>query len=93
MPLAEGDNIVGRGDECAIVVDADTVSRRHACITVTGGKVRVRDLDSTNGTFVNKLPVVAATMLKNGDEVSFGSATMRYRIIDRSAMTVRRVRT
>jgi DNA-binding winged helix-turn-helix (wHTH) protein len=90
--LADGENIIGRGGECSLVVDAETVSRRHAKIAVSNGGASIEDLNSTNGTFVNKSPVDSVTVLKDGDEVSLGTVSMRYRVSDRSALTVRHPR-
>ena len=48
-----------------------TVSRRHAEFTLEEGTLRVRDLGSTNGIYVNMVPVDDAT-LSPGDEVIIG---------------------
>jgi DNA-binding winged helix-turn-helix (wHTH) protein len=90
MPLTEGENIVGRSEECSLVVDARTVSRCHARITVALGKATIEDLNSTNGTFVNRKPIAGATPLADGDEVAFGTAALRFREVDRSALTERK---
>jgi hypothetical protein len=92
LHLVDGENIVGRGAECSVAIDATTVSRRHARITVLLGEARLEDLRSTNGTFVNNAPVSGATLLKDGDEVSFGTAALRFRACDRSALTERKPR-
>jgi DNA-binding winged helix-turn-helix (wHTH) protein len=90
MHLDEGENILGRGAECTLMIDATTVSRRHARITVSEGNASIEDLESTNGTFVNKKPAKAPVKLKDGDEVSLGTAGLRFRKIDPAAMTERR---
>ena len=90
MHLAEGENILGRSADCSLVVDATTVSRRHARITVARGAASIEDLESTNGTFVNKQPAKAPILLKDGDEVSLGTAALRFRKSDPSAPTERR---
>jgi DNA-binding winged helix-turn-helix (wHTH) protein len=87
LPLAAGENIAGRGAECSIVIDATTVSRRHARITVVSGGATIEDLRSTNGTHVNKTPISTRTPLKDGDEIALGKAEMRLRIINPSAPT------
>jgi DNA-binding winged helix-turn-helix (wHTH) protein len=87
LPLVEGENIAGRGEECAIVVDATTVSRRHACFTVASAVATVEDLGSTNGTFVNNVPISSATRLNDGDEISLGKAALKLRRFDPSART------
>ena len=45
--------MLGRGTEADVIVDDAGVSRRHAEIHIDGGRVRVIDLGSTNGTFVD----------------------------------------
>jgi len=76
--LADGENIIGRAADCCVAIDATTVSRRHARVTVALGKATLEDLNSTNGTFVNSAPVSAPTALKDGDEVSCGTAALRF---------------
>lgn len=88
--LDEGENILGRGAECTLLIDATTVSRRHARITVARGAASIEDLESTNGTFVNKKPAKAPIALKDGDEVALGTATMRFGKSDPSAQTEKR---
>ena len=90
MPLDEGENILGRSAECTLMIDATTVSRRHARIIISSGTARIEDLNSTNGTFVNKQAVTLPLVLTDGDEISLGSAAMRFRKIDPSARTERR---
>jgi pSer/pThr/pTyr-binding forkhead associated (FHA) protein len=72
------------------VIDATTVSRRHARITVSRDAASIEDLESTNGTFVNKKPAKVPIALKDGDEVALGTAAMRFRKSDPSAPTERR---
>jgi DNA-binding winged helix-turn-helix (wHTH) protein len=87
QPLVEGENIAGRGAECRVVVDAATVSRRHARFIVSLGSATVEDLGSTNGTFVNDVAISAATRLADGDEIALGKAKLRLRRMDPSALT------
>jgi pSer/pThr/pTyr-binding forkhead associated (FHA) protein len=86
-PLALGDNIAGREPDCAVFIDATTVSRRHARITVAFGVATVEDLGSTNGTFVNGVPISAATALKDGDEIAFGKAVLTLRAVQGAPAT------
>ena len=51
--LCEGDNVVGRAPEGRIVIAEPTISRQHAIITVHRDAFFIKDLDSTNGTYVN----------------------------------------
>ena len=93
IPLAEGEHIAGRGEDCSLVIDANTVSRRHARFVVNGGAVTVEDLESTNGTHVNGTRITAPTALSNGNKVELGSEMLVMMKRDPSALTVRLART
>ena len=62
----------GRNHDSDIFLDEASVSRRHAEFRVENGEFRVVDLDSLNGTCVNREPVDSA-VLANGDEVRTGN--------------------
>jgi DNA-binding winged helix-turn-helix (wHTH) protein len=89
MPLSDGHHIAGRGAECSLIIDAETVSRRHARITVQPGAVTVEDLGSTNGVRVNGKRISAPTRITDGSEVALGNAKLRVRTPDSSALTVK----
>jgi pSer/pThr/pTyr-binding forkhead associated (FHA) protein len=61
---------IGRGPECGLVLDEPEMSRRHAMIEVTAHEIFLRDLGSTNGTFVNGVQVRDA-VLHPGDQIAF----------------------
>lgn len=79
--LAEGENIVGRDPECAVWLDSDSVSRRHARIVVdsAGRRVLLDDLASKNGTRLRGVHVTARTELSDGDEIVFGAVRVKLR--------------
>jgi ABC transport system ATP-binding/permease protein len=62
---------VGRATGAEFIVDAALVSRLHCQITATSDSLQVKDLDSTNGTFVNGKRVQTAE-LHSGDRLSVG---------------------
>ncbi|AFU97448.1 FHA domain-containing protein [Simiduia agarivorans] len=62
--------VVGRANDCDIVLAAAHLSRRHAQLTVKDGLLYVKDLGSANGTFVNGSQVNEARV-KRGDELRF----------------------
>jgi diguanylate cyclase (GGDEF)-like protein len=65
------------GDERADVrLDDDTVSGRHARLTLHEDGVSIEDLGSRNGTFVNEQRIHEPRALVDGDHVRFGSATV-----------------
>jgi len=69
--LAEGENLVGRA-EGTILLSADPqVSRRHALLIRSQTKLVLRDLGSTNGSWVNGIRTEEAE-LKSGDRLQFG---------------------
>jgi DNA-binding CsgD family transcriptional regulator len=72
--LTAGRFVLGRSLECDFVVMDETVSRRHAEITVAAGCVRVRDLESRNGTFLNDSRINEC-VVSPGQIVRFGDVT------------------
>jgi DNA-binding winged helix-turn-helix (wHTH) protein len=89
IPLGEGEFVAGRGEECAVVIDASTVSRRHAKITVHAGSITIEDLESTNGTRVNGMPITVPTVIANGNKVELGSEVLLVKKRNASVLTVR----
>jgi pSer/pThr/pTyr-binding forkhead associated (FHA) protein len=64
---------IGRARECALRLDYESVSERHAQLVVTEtGQVLLGDLGSAAGTAVNGRRIAEAVALSNGDVVSFG---------------------
>jgi len=80
VALAPGDNIVGRGPDADIWVDAPGVSRHHARIRVDNVAATIEDLDSKNGTYLRGERVVAPRALEDGDQVRLGSVLITFRI-------------
>ncbi|HVB30812.1 MAG TPA: adenylate/guanylate cyclase domain-containing protein [Gemmatimonadaceae bacterium] len=67
--------LVGRAPTCDLPIIDPTISRRHAEVECTAGGVRVRDLGSSNGTFVNGARIEHAD-LAAGDRVTFGKVEL-----------------
>lgn len=76
--------VVGRsGGDCRIVLDYDkSISGKHCVIYIKENKVMVRDLGSTNGTYVNGNRVTGQTGLKQGDILVLGQLEMKVGIMD-----------
>jgi hypothetical protein len=69
---------IGRASECDLsITDDEEISKRHCELVMEGGYVLVNDLNSTNGTFVNGVPVKTGHRLKSGDLVMVGRTEMR----------------
>ena len=77
-PLGAGQVVLGREDGCEVRVPDGSVSRRHARIEPSPDGHVVRDLDSTNGTFVNDRPVLAPRILRDGDYLRVGNCIYRH---------------
>ncbi len=77
LPIESSGITIGRDEACTLSIDDDSVSRRHATIEWDGEGYKVRDLGSTNGTFVNSNPVQEA-VLQGGDRVRFGKHIYKY---------------
>lgn len=65
---AERSTVIGRGNQCDIVIPGTHLSRRHVEITIEGNHLRIKDLGSANGTYLNELRVDNATA-NNGDRL------------------------
>jgi pSer/pThr/pTyr-binding forkhead associated (FHA) protein len=65
---------VGRGGGCDISLSSETVSRKHAWIGPVAGEITIKDLGSTNGTFVNGKQIAGAELLKIGDVINFAKS-------------------
>lgn len=68
---------IGRGSNCELILDADSVSRQHAVVEWCAGQHRLVDKGSTNGTFVNHHRI-AERVLRDGDQVQIGKALLKY---------------
>jgi DNA-binding winged helix-turn-helix (wHTH) protein len=81
IPLAEGENVVGRDPSTAVCLDAPGVSRHHARIVVATDRVTVQDLHSKNGTSLRGEPVTATPIeLGDHDVITFGSVDVKFRV-------------
>ena len=63
---------IGRAPDNMIVIDDPSVSGRHAQLQLAGEVYRLKDLESTNGTRVNGIPVTE-TALRFDDRIRFGA--------------------
>lgn len=71
FPVKPGGFVIGRKNTCDLRVPLNSVSRQHCELKVEDGKVVVRDVGSSNGTFHNSIRVQEA-VLEAGDELVVG---------------------
>jgi len=79
LPLAEGENVIGRSPNSGIWLDAGSVSREHAHIFIADGRAIVEDRQSTNGTYVNGDRLAAPQPVTDGTTLTFGSEETVFR--------------
>jgi adenylate cyclase len=77
--LGESSWKLGRGSQCAIVLEDDLVSRNHAMIQRMDSKDYVLiDMGSRNGSFVNDRRLSTPVKLRDGDRLTLGNAHMVF---------------
>ncbi|MGC8481994.1 MAG: FhaA domain-containing protein [Acidimicrobiales bacterium] len=78
VALGDGEFLIGRSPSCSLVIEDARVSRNHAIISTRDGAVAIRDLNSTNGTFVNGERVSREVVLHNGDDIKIGASQVTF---------------
>jgi two-component system, cell cycle response regulator len=69
---------IGRSSKCDIQIDQESISRNHAVLVNDGKRVMVRDLGSTNGTYVNDTLVSGDYQVSNGDFIKIGRTIFKF---------------
>jgi pSer/pThr/pTyr-binding forkhead associated (FHA) protein len=72
IPVSAREFVIGRAEGCQLRPQSDRVSRRHCLIRLEKGFAAVRDLGSSNGTFLNGQRLTAEQELKGGDRLQVG---------------------
>ena len=79
FPLGD-ENVLGRSTQATVRLADREVSRKHSQIDREGQDFVLRDLGSSNGTFLNGQRISGPTRLKDGDEVLIGTSRMEFRL-------------
>jgi hypothetical protein len=72
-------SIIGRSSDADVLLDNDTVSRRHALLIRRAGHMWLADLGSSNGTYLNGAPVGDPVEVVGGDVLGFGDVSYTFR--------------
>ena len=79
LPLREAGTVIGRNPECALVLDDDFASGRHARIFHRDGAWFVEDLGSTNGTYLGAERLTNPTRVEAGSTLRIGKTVIELR--------------
>lgn len=71
--LSEGEVFLGRNETCQIRIASSLISHQHCALHIGPEGIRVRDLGSENGTYVNDLAVTESVILRPGDILRVGA--------------------
>ncbi len=81
IPVATEPMLIGRAASCEIPIDQESVSRNHCELRYDGRQFLVRDLGSTNGTYVND-DLVEEMALRDGDQLKVGRTILKFILAD-----------
>jgi pSer/pThr/pTyr-binding forkhead associated (FHA) protein len=77
IPLRSGAQTIGRSKACDFTIEHDSVSGTHCELLVSGGAVTLKDLGSTNGTFLERAPITESP-LSSGQRFQLGSVELQF---------------
>ena len=92
LELRPGALVIGRSTGCQLVLDDALVSRRHAQLVLTDQEVRLEDLGSANGVYVNGERVNQVRVLSPGDRIVVGQQELAFRAGTRQREVYERAR-
>jgi pSer/pThr/pTyr-binding forkhead associated (FHA) protein len=72
--------MIGRHEHCHMSITSSKVSVRHCVILTTDEGVLIRDMGSTNGTYVNGVRIHGSQELRHGDYLKIASLKMQVKI-------------
>ena len=74
--FSQSEVILGRDQTCDIKLEDESISAQHAKLSFHHGQWWLEDLESTNGTRLNRDKLTTATVVTSGDEIKFGNANI-----------------
>jgi DNA-binding winged helix-turn-helix (wHTH) protein len=87
IALEPGENLIGRDREAIVWIDDESVSRRHARISIDETGASIEDLGSKNGTYIDGKKVRGATALADREVIKVGPAALTLRVFKRTGST------
>jgi len=80
---------LGRSPECSMQLPAASASRRHASVAWRGDRVVLRDLGSTNGTYLNGTRIEGEATLEAGDRIGIGGVEIVFCCVEAGTAVTR----
>jgi pSer/pThr/pTyr-binding forkhead associated (FHA) protein len=80
FPVRNKATILGRRPDCELYIPLQVVSRRHCQLSLEEQSLKIRDLRSSNGTFLNGKRILDETEVKPGDHLQIGPLTFAIQI-------------
>ena len=87
--LHDGENTLGRSEECDIPFAVNGVSKKHMAVTVTGDAAYLQDMGSSNGTFLNGKIIKRAT-IKNGDKIALPDSILQVVYVEEKKIVIKK---
>jgi DNA-binding winged helix-turn-helix (wHTH) protein len=85
--LDSGETVLGRDPTAGIYVDHPSVSRHHASLSIEGGRVRLQDLGSRNGTFLDGRRLDESAEIREDAIIGLGPITLVFCVLRAPAST------
>jgi pSer/pThr/pTyr-binding forkhead associated (FHA) protein len=85
LKLQDGVTTAGRQDDCHLRIRSSQVSRKHCELFEKHGLLLVKDLGSSNGTFVNGKKIDGQRVMEPGDELAIGPISFRVEKVGQPA--------
>ena len=92
IALDPGENIIGRDRDAVVWIDDESVSRRHARVSIGDDGVTVEDLGSKNGTWLDGKKIRGTAPLRDHGVLRIGPASLTLRVLKRTGSTRSTVR-
>ena len=77
VELRKEETLIGRTADCDVQIPSNNVSRKHACVGFRNEEYHIKDLDSTNGVYVNGVKIDKC-VLRNLDQIEIGGVKLLF---------------
>jgi hypothetical protein len=79
--VRDGENKIGRGDDCEVRIPGASVSRAHAVLTHTKGMFAIQPASEGGPTLVNNDRITSVSQLSDGATIKIGQTTLKFRTV------------